>query len=283
MNSWISRDTSKFFLFGIVTFVLASSVWQSQAQIVTLVNNNSIAQVNTGSSAGMFYWSVDGQNQLAQQWFWYRIGNNAEAPINTISAPTITLPNAQTLYTTYGNVGYSVQVNYSLTGGLSGSGRSDIGESITINNYTAASLDFHFFQYSDFDLGGVTGGQTIQLGKNLGGFFNEAQQTGPGATLDESLTVAAPGAQHGEANFFNATLVKLNNGVPDNLNDNAGPLGPGDATWALQWDLLIAPGSSALISKDKYIQLSPIPEPSTLALISLGLAGIALRSRRPTA
>ena len=131
-------------------------------------------------------------------------------------------------------------------------------------------------------MGGTPGGQTIQLGKDLSGtHYNEAYQTGPGAILDESITVAAPGANHGEAAFFNSTLVKLNNGVADNLNDNAGPLGPGDATWALQWDRQIAAGGSFLISKDKYIQLAgAVPEPSALALISVGLAGLARRKRR---
>jgi hypothetical protein len=270
--------------FCIIASALAAPARQSQAAIITLVDNNSVAQVDNGSSAGMFNWSVDGQNQLAQQWFWYRVGNNPEASINTISAPTITTPNARTLYTTYNNGAFSVEVDYSLTGGLAGSGHSDIGESIRINNLTATPLDFHFFQYSDFDLGGTPGGQTVQLGRDLSGtHFNEALQTGPGAILDESITVAAPGANHGEAAFFNSTLVKLNNGVPDTLNDNAGPVGPGDATWALQWDLVIAPGGSALISKDKYIQLAAaVPEPSTLALISVGLAGLA-RRRRHTA
>jgi hypothetical protein len=186
---------------GVVCTLLASAR-QSHAQIITLSDNNSSAQVNVGSSAGMFNWFVDGQNQLAQQWFWYRVGNaNPEASIDTISAPTISTPNARALYAIFSNASFSVETDYLLTGGLAGSGHSDIGESIRINNLTASPLDFHFFQYSDFDLGGTTGGQTVQLGKDLGGLFNEALQTGPGGTLDESITVATPGANHGEANF----------------------------------------------------------------------------------
>ena len=262
-----------------ISFVTSALVLQSQAQIVTLTDNNSVAQVNTASQAGMFNWSVNGQNQLAQQWFWFRVGaTGPEASINTISAPTITTPNASTLYTSYANNSYGVQIKYSLTGGSAVSGKADMGESIVINNTSASALDFHFFQYSDFNLGGATGGQTVQLGKNLSGLFNEALQTAPGVAFTE--TVLTPGANHGEAGLVNTTLVKLNDGTPTTLNDNAGPVGPGDATWAFEWDLSIAPGSSALISKDKYIQLQPIPEPSSLALISLGLAGCALIKRR---
>jgi hypothetical protein len=259
---------------GVVGALLLSAR-QSHATIVALSDNNSVAHVDVSSSAGMSDWRVDGQNQLNQQWFWYRVGNvNPEASIDTISAPSITQPNARTLQTVYNNGSFSVEVDYLMTGGLAGSGQSDIGESIRINNLTANLLDFHFFQYSDVDLGGVVGGQTVQLGKNLHNLFNEALQTGPVGTLDESTTVDTPGANHGEANVFNATLVKLNNGVPDTLNDNVGPVGPGDVTWALQWDFSIAPGGSALISKDKFLT---VPEPSSLVLISLGLACLARR------
>ncbi len=261
-----------------LALALSADVCQVRAQIITLTDNNSVVRVDTGSSAGMFNWMVEGQNQLAQQWFWYRVGaTGPETPINTISAPAISTPNAQTLYTSYFNGSYGVRVNYSLVGGSPGSGYSDIGEGISITNATTSPLDFHFFQYSDFDLGGTSGGQTIQLGRNLHGLFNEAYQSLGGNTFNE--TVITPGANHGEAGLFNTTLVKLNNGVTDNLNDNPGPVGPGDATWAFQWDFQIAPGSSVLISKDKYIQLA-VPEPSALALLSVGLAGLALRRRR---
>jgi len=111
---------------------------QSEAQIITLTHNNSIAQVDTGSQAGMFHWQADGQNQLVQQWFWYRIGTNSpEAAINTISAPSITTPNARTLYTTYNNGAYGVEIDYLLTGFAPGSGISDVQETITITNATA--------------------------------------------------------------------------------------------------------------------------------------------------
>src|SRR5882672_10436374 len=76
----------------------------SQAQIINLHDNNSSASINTGSSAGMFNWSVDGQNQLSQQWFWFRAGNmTREQSIDTISAPVITTPDARSLYTRYFN------------------------------------------------------------------------------------------------------------------------------------------------------------------------------------
>ena len=256
--------------------ILTISLLALQAQAaVTLVNNNSSADVDPTSSAGMFNWRVDGVDYLAQQWFWFRVGLvGAEAPINTISAPTLTTPDARTLYSRYFNGSYGVEVDYVLTGFTPGSGISHMTESISITNATSQALVFHFFQYSDFDLG--AGGDMIQLGTNTAGLFNEALQSNGGTKFSE--TGVTPGANHGEANLFPATLNKLNDGLPTILNDNAGPVGPGDATWALQWDLTIAPFSSVGISKEKVLT---VPEPSAIALVSAAVAlGLARRRRQ---
>lgn len=244
----------------------------ADAQSFTMTDQNSTASVNPSSSAGMHIWQVDGLSQLNQQWFWLGVGNNPEAPINTISAPTVSQTSVRSLTTFYANASYSVQIDYLLTGGSLGSGVSDIGEAIRIRNTSGSSLDFHFFQYSDFDLGGP-GNDVIQLGKNLQGKFNEAAQSDGLVGLTE--TVVTPGANHGEAAFFNSTLVKLNDGVASVLSDNLNPVGPGDVTWAFQWDFTIAPGGSFLISKDKYLQIQNVPEPSSILLAVLG--GIFIR------
>ncbi len=269
--------------------VVNAAVVSTPAQIVTLVDQSSVATVNldsapTQAGLGMTSWSVGGINNLAQQWFWYRVGSSGpEQPINTIGGLTFSQPNARTLYATYNNGAYGVTINYLLTGSALGPNVSaDISESISIHNGSGAPLSFHFFQYSNFDLLGTPAGDTVQLGKNLRGLFNEADQTKSAGPLSVALTetVVTPGANHGEAAFYNSTLAKLSDGNPDNLNDNAGPVGPGDVTWALQWDFVIPAGGSVGISKDKYLQLSNIPEPSLFALTSLGLLACVLRKRR---
>src|SRR5947208_16029987 len=101
--NWLTRRVVSFWL---VTLALAfhGLSFRCDAQIITLVNNNSVAQVNTASQAGMFNWLIDNRNVLNQQWFWYRVGSlGPEASIDTISAPSITTPNARTLYTRYNN------------------------------------------------------------------------------------------------------------------------------------------------------------------------------------
>jgi hypothetical protein len=245
-----------------------------------MTDGNSSAQVTPSTQAGMSSWHVEGVNQLTQQWFWYRLGAlNGELSINTISAPLVTQSTANTLTTSYANAQLSLRLDYTLRGGTLGSGNSDINETVTINNVSGGALTLHFFQYSDFDLNGTTGGDTVQLGKNGLGLFNLADQSKGATTLSE--TVTTPGATHGEAAFFNQTLAKLTDLNPTTLNDNAGPVGPGDVTWALEWDVTVAAGDSFIIGKDKSI--TGVPEPTALALLSAGLLAFAWRRRNSAA
>ena len=263
---------------GVIATTLGVSVWQSPAQIVTLTDNNSVAQIDTGTSSGMFNWSVDGSPQLFQQWFWLRVGAvGGEAPINTIGAPANTTPTARDLTSIYNNGSYSVRVAYQLNGGAINSGTSGMSEAIRIENLTAGPLDFHFFQYTDFDLGGA-GNNTTVLSQNLfTGRYTTADQVGPGGVFQETL--ATPGANRAEAGIFPNTVNSLNDASTTTLNNNLNA-GPGDTTYAFQWDVTIVGGGSFEINKALSLQLTNVPEPSALALISLGLAGVALRKRR---
>jgi hypothetical protein len=254
-----------------------------QAQVFNLSDGNATADVDAGSSAGMYNWSVQGQDQLHSQWFWYRVGNTGpEAPINTIGPALAYATNGtRGLSTTYSQAQFSVRVEYLLTGGLLGGTKSTIGETITINNLSGSPLDFHFFQYSDFDLGGSAAGDSVAIGKNLfTGLYNTANQIHPLVTFQEA--VITPGANHAEVGFFPGTLNKLNDLNTDTLSDSTGLTGPGDVSWAFQWDFSIAPGASAIISKSKYIQLEVIPEPASAALMLVGAAILVTRrARRP--
>jgi len=257
----------------------------SQAQIVNLSSGNSTASVNLGTQAGMNSWNINGVNQLNQQWFWVRNDNDPTGQHSLDTLPHTFTSSANSLSATYMASAYTINISYQLLGGATGGTdwHSEITESISLQNTSGGALNLHFFQYSDFDIGGP-GGDTVQLGRNLRGLFNEAAQSDPFAGITE--TVVTPGANHGEVALQGATLAKLNNAGPDNLNDfDGGPggLGPGDVTWALQWDLLIPGGSSAIISKDKNLNILVIPEPSSIALIAIGLAGCSIWRRRRSA
>jgi hypothetical protein len=215
---------------------------------------------------------VDGVDQLYQQWFWYRVGaTGAEASIDTISAPTVSAI-GRVADITYANALFQMSITYTLTGGTAGSATADIAETIRIINLTSNDLDFHFFQYSDFDLNGTSGQDTV----TITAAHNTVRQTGIGQVLSE--TVVGPTPNHWEVGLFPDTRDKLNDGSPTTLDDSFGPLF-GDATWAFEWDQTIAGGGTFLISKDK--RLAPVPLPPSVLLLGSGLLGlVGLRWRR---
>ena len=268
--------------FVIVIVALFFQLPRAAAQTYTLTDGNSSVSIAPGSQAGVDNWTVEGQNQLNMGWFWYRIGNSSTAAsINTIGAPMVSQPAAGSLTASYQNTQFSLQVVYSLLGGATGSGTSDLSEQIRIQNLTSAPLAFNFFQFSAFTLGGANN-QSVQLGKNLQGKFNQVLVNSGNASITGSVDGAfSPGASRGEAALANSTLNNLQNTPGYNLNDNTAA-GPGTATWALQWSNNIAADGTLVISEDLNIvgvSITPVPEPPVWSVLSIGLIGFGALKR----
>ncbi len=268
----------------VVSFVVSLlCVVPAQGALYTLIDDNSTAIIDDSSAAGVGTWTIDGTDHMFQQWFWYRVGNNAEASIDTLAfiVGGVTDTNFDgdddTLYLRYANdqaaSQYTVEVRFILDGGPAGSRLSDIAEQISITNTGTSPLDFHFFQYSDFDLGGDGApNDTVQLIN-----ANTVLQSDPDWTISE--TVITPAADAFELDIWPITVNRLNDGVATTLGNNAlgaGPVGPGDVTWAFQWDRIIPVGSAFQISKDKNM----VPEPATLFVMLAAGLPMLLRNRR---
>ncbi|HXR03485.1 MAG TPA: hypothetical protein VN836_02120 [Verrucomicrobiae bacterium] len=270
------RGGKGFAVTWLAAFVLVFQivVGTASAQIYTLANGNSSVSINLGSQAGMYNWSVDGQNQLNQQWFWYRVGSSGpEASIDTIGTPTAVEYGTSILDTTYTAAKFSLSVDYTLTGGSLTSGASDLAETIVIQNLTGSTLPFYFFQYADFNLGGTPNNDSGQLDKTSKG-FNQVDQTDGFCHLGENVdTVVSHPATYGEVANDNSILSSLNNATPTILNDNRSTTG--NVKWALEWVANIAPDGTYIISKDLnmsgVVPVVPVPEPSGWSLILLGL------------
>lgn len=155
-------------VFLTLLFCAAVLTPQSRAQVYTMTDHNSSAKVDVGSQAGMFNWTLEGQSELNQQWFWLGVSNAAPISIDKIGSPTVVTPSNQQVNATYATAGYSVEVDYLLTGWNPGSGVSDMQHTITLQNNSSASMVLHFCQYSDFSLGG-NNDNIVQLGKTLRG------------------------------------------------------------------------------------------------------------------
>jgi len=258
----------------------------------TLTDVNSTASFDTDGGLGMWDWTVDGIDHMAQQWFWYRVGpTGPEAPlanggglvfVGEIASNGDFDPGNENLALRYlaANGTFQIDVNFNLSGGTVGSNASDISEVITITNLTGSSLDFHFFQYSDFDLGGTVSDLSARIGVDGSGKPYVADQWDASFVMSE--TTENPSAAHAEVNFFANTVLALGDGGTTTLNDVLGPLGPGDLTWAFQWDFVLGPDGTFHLSKDKQVRPF-IPEPMTMAGLVLGIGALAGYVRRRAA
>jgi hypothetical protein len=254
-------------LCGVIMMGLTGSAYGVTG--ITLIDGNSTILVDPTSQAGMYQWNVNNINYDAKQWFWYRIGNTGpEASIDTISAPVVSLydltgeGDIDTARMVYNNNNLKVDVKMGVTGSPAGGGLSDIDEVIRITNNTASTMDLHFFQYNNFILS--AGNDTVNFVNN-----NRVVQTGPVYGVEElynegeSVVTGAP--IHEAALVYN-TLNSLNDLGPTTLNGN-GTAGPGNVSWAFQWNLTIPAGGVMIISKDKILNI--VPEPSSIVLLSI--------------
>ncbi|MEX2186729.1 MAG: PEP-CTERM sorting domain-containing protein [Pirellulales bacterium] len=261
------------------------------ATVITLENFNAVAQFATESGdapadKGLFSWQVDGVDHMNQQWFWYRVGTTgAERSIDTLAqvqAVALDLDGTagnDALLLRYRNAEetFELSVRYTLTGGATNSGNSSLEEVIRVVNLTGQSIDFHFFQYVDFDLGDTADDDAVVLS---GTPVNTALQTDSHSEISE--TVVTPPPARFEVNEYHAVgglEEKLGDDQPTTLDNSFGPLTNLDATWAFQWDFHVAPHGSYLISKNKSLRaIAVVPEPGSFALCSI--AGVALLVRR---
>jgi hypothetical protein len=261
---------------GVFLIAFAGGVFQVEAQgPYTLSQNDSSVQVNLGG--GVYDWQVDNVNQLNQQWFYYRVGSTGpEYSIDTIATPSSISSSPTRVSATYANSTISVKTSYLLSGQTSGSGKATLTETLVVKNASAISQDFHFYQYSDFDLGDAAGNQTVQFYDNGSGSYYEVIQSYGNESLTETVSAPAANAPLVQAGLYDATLLGLADDSPTTL-DNTLSAGPGDVVYAYEWDATLGAGLSFTISK---IMSITVPEPSVLTIMWAGAVALALLRRR---
>lgn len=267
------------FVRGLAVTGLMAAAGTASAAIQTLQDLNSTVRINDSAQAGMSDWIVDGTDHLFQQWFWFRIqGDTQERSLDTlpllgtqlVDTNAFTDNRADTFAALYGNGQITFQPTWTLRGGTAGSGVSDVTESVVITNVSNSAFTLNFFQYTDFDLNGTAGGDSGQF---MAPLFNTVQQSDGSVSLGE--TVITPAPAFFEVSTWPTILNRLNNGTVEDLANNAGPVGPADLAWAVQWTFTIQAGQSVVIAKDKSI----VPAPGALALVAIG-GLVAVRRRR---
>jgi hypothetical protein len=272
----------------LIVILFAGLVVQSGAQIYTPSIRDTSLQINL--SGGLSDWTIDGVNQLNQQWFYYSVESGPVYSIDTIapwSTPTITTNLGKTQITlneTYANPTISVGTKYILESSPSGSGQATLSQTLTINNPSATPQVYHFYQYSDFDLGGGSGGQNVLFSSNGSGQEYQVVQTdSTGGTLTGLIIGVSGGSSvqyEVQAGTYDGNQFGLGNGNSAPLLNNTLTAGTGNVEYAYEWDVSLAasgnPGSSITISELQTV----VPEPSSVVLVASGMLALALFYRR---
>ena len=263
----------------VLAAALMALAFQCNASIYTLSAGNTTALINSigsaSSPAGWYDWSVNGVDQLDQHWFYYRVDGGGSGWIDNIAAPTLNSSTATILDFTYVGSSYSARVVYQLAAGTPGSGYSAMNQTTTFQNTSGSSITLHLFDFSHVTLGGTSTGQSVQrTGNSIRSTFI---QTAGSLVFSNRFDGGAKPISFLEAALFDQTRNNLTNGVA-NLN-NVTSIGPGDVTSAAQWNTTLAPSQSLIVSELLVVQ---VPEPSSLALVAVGLLGWAAKTRRNT-
>jgi hypothetical protein len=150
-----------------------------------------------------------------------------------------------------------------------------------INNSGQTINNLNFYEYSHFNLLQSGNNSVTIYGDPSSGFSNVRQVSGSTA-IQEAIT--SPNATYAEAALYSQTLNNFATIPGYNLN-NQQTAGPGDVTWAFEWSQSLASTNDTSaneldIFKDKSINIAPIPEPSTLALIAVGVGAFGSRLLR---
>ncbi|MGD0390474.1 MAG: hypothetical protein ABSC42_16135 [Tepidisphaeraceae bacterium] len=264
-----------------------SAARHSNAANIVLTDGNSAVTINPTGPAGVENWSINGQNQLSQEWFWIRTGSTGgQSNIETLGAPSVTLYDTtgdgqnDTAMLTYGSShGLQITVTYGLTGGQAGSKTSDLADVIEIANDGTSPQAFHFFEYANFNLGDLASGQAVTISQGSGS--DTATDVGNGWQVQ---TVVSPASSEFEANDYPSLFDSISSSTTACTLSDASTSTVGDGEWGFEWDMTLKAGGSCVISGDQNVvqhSITPVPEPASNPIAVLGLSGLCLtRPRR---
>lgn len=258
--------------------LLAAPVIQSQAQTYSLSTGGTSLQINAGgSNAGLSDWMAGGVNQLAQQWFYYSVGDGAVNSIDTINTWSLLSQSGTSLSGTYSDSTLSVTTTYALAS-------AGLTTQVAVQNLSGSTEAFNFYQYSDFGIGGVSAGQDVYFPSS--GFPYTVYQYNPNNAgigyLEGSIDVGLGTTVKEVAGTYNGTdgsdQFGLENGhTAPTFTGSPGTLlaGPGSVDFAYEFTATLAPNSSITFS-----EIQAVPEPSSLVLLSFGMLALGLFYRR---
>jgi hypothetical protein len=279
---------------ALFAILLAAPVIQSQAQSYAMSTGGASMQINlTGSGAGISDWQFNNADQLNQQWYYFSVDGGQVYSISDLglfSSSQTSIGNQTTVDAVYSNSVLGVEVTVNSTLGPTGTGQSTLNTTIALYNLTGSSHAYNLYQYSDFDIGGSSGDQTVNLTLNESLLFSNIKQTSSstGQILTGRLSGVSGGtadALEDETGTFDGTDGSDQFGIYDGdhtsptLDDNAST-GPGNVDFAYEVNGTLGANSTTGLS---FGELETVPEPSTIGLIFSGMAFFGLYYRNKLA
>lgn len=235
--------------------------------IITLTDGTAALTVDTGSSAGMSAWTLNGDpNAMPQQWVWFRTGSNPLQSLDTLGSSSNdfdpSFPGSVDVQ--YQSSALSAVLSLELVDGSP----TVMSEQLQFTNLsTTDSVALTIVQYIHFrfstnsDSATISGNDATQQGARgsvqIGSApFGSLYQVSPASVLLSDLTGAT------SSSF--------------NLNDQAS--GSGDVAIAFEWQTTLPANGSTILSIDESLTA---PEPVPMLLFGMGVAALyGLRTAR---
>ena len=265
--------------FAALTLGALPALALGQQDPVTISDGNASA---TFSQDGQIGWEIEDTNQLFEQQFFFRRDDDNETPFERpVDATNLdflgnfttdTNPFLDNRNDTFGSLyadglGLEIETRFSIRGGEPGSGRGDLAEQIILRNTGSQTIGLSFFQFVNFDLGGVAGNDRGEL---ISG--NTVQQSDDQFSVSETIVTPGPNAFQISSN--DSLSATLNDESVDNLSMQE--VFEGDVAWSFQWEITLGAGDSFIITKDKSI----VPAPGAIAMLAIAGGLMAPRRRR---
>jgi len=272
-KSFVSR--ARLFQCALFAFLFAGFAVKSEAMIYTVtstVNGTAYSASYDDSVNGFTSWAAAGANQLALQSLYYSENGGSVSLLTSPAVTTSSNGNVKKLIVTYSILGSGTLVDTMTVNG------STLGESIVFNNTSGTALNMKIFQYSDFVLGGpaAAGSQTLNITPSpVDGGYATANQSGGGRTL----------TWNGDAPGFTTLVQADSSGSPfgafigsaTDLDNTTLTANNTYAVFGYEFYGSVGAGGKLSISETSAF---PVPEPSSVALISSGMLALALLRRR---
>lgn len=240
---------------------------------------DSARQIRDGEGSptdGLVNWKDPFGYDYVYQDTWFGRGGDAasEGPLSSLTflSGSNSAPN-QILLNFKDNGQLSLDLSYELSGsGLS----SSVLEKGILTNGGTDPLTLSIFKYADYDLtyGHSAHNDDFAFGNALGitqhDAFSIVSMT-PTSSIPNAFQISVVGCP-------GSIISSLNDGNVTNLNNTGSPYGPGDASFAFQWNFTLAPGQAYTIENMKT--LTTTPEPISCALFLVGGGALVLARKK---